>query len=232
MLTLSREAGMRTMLALAAAVVLVACSEGAPITMARTPAGPSPAQDGTGRWVEGSHSGADGTRSYRLYVPSGYTGAKPVPLVVMLHGCTQTAADFAAGTAMASVAESHTFLVAYPEQDPGANGSRCWNWFEPAHQQRGRGEPVLIAGIVHQVKLAYRVNEHRIHAAGMSAGGAMAVTLGATYPDLFSAIGVHSGLEYRAASDLATALVAQQLGGPDPDTQGELAYRAMGEARG
>lgn len=188
--------------------------------------------EAVGQWLSGSYTGEHGTRSYRLYVPSGYTGAKPVPLVVMLHGCTQDPEDFAAGTQMNSVAESHTFLVAYPEQDTLANASRCWNWFEPAHQERGSGEPSLIAGIAHQVKLAYKVNEHRIHAAGMSAGGAMSVIVGATYPDLFSAIGVHSGLEYRAATDLATALLAQEAGGPDPDLQGTLAYQAMGKAAG
>lgn len=206
-----------------------ACGEPSPV--GAPPAAPAREEATAGQWLSGSYSNEHGTRAYRLYVPSGYTGAKPAPLVMMLHGCTQTADDFAAGTQMNSVAESHTFLVAYPEQDPAANGSRCWNWFEPAHQERGRGEPSLLAGIAHQVKLGYKVNEHRIHVAGMSAGGAMGVILGATYPDVFSAIGVHSGLEYRAGTDLASALLAQEAGGPDPDVQGELAYRAMGAAR-
>ena len=224
---------MRTSLLLSTVMLLSACLNGsAPPAQKPSPERGILSAEAPGQWLAGTYTNAYGTRSYRLYLPSGYTGAKPVPLVVMLHGCTQTAEDFAAGTTMNSVAESHTFLVVYPEQPSSANGSRCWNWFEPAHQERGRGEPSLIAGIVNQVKLGHKVNEHRIHVAGLSAGGAMAVLLGVAYPDLFSALGVHSGLEYRAATDVAGALVAQQTGGPDPDAQGAAAYRAMGAARG
>lgn len=207
-----------------------ACLE-PPEPVLQPPQSASLAVTATGQWLTSSYTNEHGTRDYKLYVPSGYTGTRPVPLVVMLHGCTQTADDFAAGTTMNSLAESHTFLAVYPEQPPSANGSRCWNWFEPTHQVRGQGEPSLIAGITHQIKLGYRVNEHRIYVAGMSAGGAMTVLLGASYPDLFSAIGVHSGLEYQAASNVASALLAQQLGGPDPTLQGAAAYQAMSRAR-
>ncbi|HLL51964.1 MAG TPA: PHB depolymerase family esterase, partial [Myxococcaceae bacterium] len=222
---------MRSLLLVSVMGLVVACTQPPPSAIPSGQAGTPLMETAPGQWLSGSHTNPYGTRSYRLYVPSG-TGAKPLPLVVMLHGCTQTADDFAAGTTMNSVAESHGFLVVYPEQDPGANGSRCWNWFDPAHQARGGGEPSLIAGIVNDVKLGYRVNENRIYAAGMSAGGAMAVLLGASYPDLVSALGVHSGLEYRAASDAASGVVAQALGGPSPLVQGEAAYRAMGSVRG
>lgn len=190
-------------------------------------ASPEPARAATGTTVSGEYTNAYGTRQFRLYVPSGYRQQR-VPLVVMLHGCTQTGDDFAAGTEMNALAERETFLVLYPEQDPAANTGRCWNWFEPAHQARGAGEPSLIAGMTQSIVSAYRVDRRRVYAAGLSAGGAMTVIMGATYPDVYAAIGVSAGLEYRAASNLAEALAAQQTQGPDPDRQGELAALAAG----
>jgi poly(hydroxyalkanoate) depolymerase family esterase len=169
------------------------------------------APDGA-RFIAQSYHSEAGSMNFKLYIPSGYRG-EPVPLIVMLHGCTQSPDDFAAGTRMNALAEEGPFLVAYPAQATSANAFKCWNWFDPSHQQRDCGEPALIAGITRQIMNDYAVDPQRVYIAGLSAGAAAAAVLGTAYPDLYAAIGVHSGLPVGVARNLLSAFTAMRNGG-------------------
>jgi poly(hydroxyalkanoate) depolymerase family esterase len=170
--------------------------------------------------VDGSGGNSSGTRSYRLYRPRRrHLGARP--LVVMLHGCRQSPDDFAAGTRMHARGEGGGCFVLYPGQDRRANRLGCWTWFEAAHQQRDRGEPSILADMTREIIAGHPIDPKRVYVAGLSAGGAMAAILATTHPELFAAVGIHSGLPHAAASNLVSAFLAMMRGPPRPRPGGD-----------
>lgn len=173
-----------------------------------------PSDASEGEFVQRRFAGAAGERPYWLYVPRGWHAARTRSMVVMLHGCGQSPEDLAAGTRMNELADEHGFIVAYPGQTTAAHALRCWNWYKPDNQRPDAGEPAIIAGITRQVAHFHGVDAQRIYVAGMSAGGSMAAIMGATYPDLYAAVGVHSGVPYRAACSAWAAVSTMKTGRP------------------
>jgi poly(hydroxyalkanoate) depolymerase family esterase len=161
------------------------------------------------RFTSRSFTCAAGSRDFMLYVPAS-APQRPQGLILMLHGCTQNPVDFAAGTNMNTVAETHGLLIAYPAQTRASNASSCWNWFEAGHQLRDGGEPAILAGLTRKLIKEFGIDKGQVYVAGLSAGAAMAVIIGETYPDLFSAIGVHSGLPYQSAGNVMSALAVMR----------------------
>jgi poly(hydroxyalkanoate) depolymerase family esterase len=209
-------AGPRIVLLCALAALTAACGTSESIESIES--------NGTGadRFELHEYSNAAGTRSYKLFVPGSYDGAAAWPLIVELHGCGGNADEEARWSRFNELATQRRMLVVYPEQDPEANGSRCWNWFQPDHQARDAGEPSLIAGITRTVMEQWNVDARRVYVGGISAGGAMATNIAVTYPDLYAAAMIYAGCEYKGTT--CTGAVAAL----PPEVSGELAYQAMG----
>jgi poly(hydroxyalkanoate) depolymerase family esterase len=188
----------------------------------RVDAEPSAPPKARGRFVTHTYTSAEGTREYKLYIPT-TSHPRALPVVVMLHGCQQGPEDFAAATRMNALAEEQGLIIVYPKQPPKANNAKCWNWFDAKHQEREAGEPSLIAGITREVTASYGADPQRVYIAGLSAGGAMAAVMAATYPDLYAAVGIHSGLAYEAAHDMPSAFAAMR---------GDGSRRAKRKSRG
>jgi poly(hydroxyalkanoate) depolymerase family esterase len=165
----------------------------------------------SGSFIDGDYGNSRGSRRYKLFIPSRHAG-KPLPLLVMLHGCLQDPDDFALGTRMNAIAEEQRIFVLYPEQSEAANQTRCWNWFNPANQRRDQGEPSIIAGMTREVIRSHGIDARRVYIAGMSAGGAMAAIMAATYSDLYAAVGIHSGMPYGGAQNFLAAIAAMKNG--------------------
>jgi poly(hydroxyalkanoate) depolymerase family esterase len=181
------------------------------LLMALIPAVPAASKEHAGTFDRYEYTNDAGMRPYYVYVPSKLH--KDAPVIVYLHGCTQKAPDAAVGTRFNDLAEQEGFIVVYPEQVPEANGSRCWNWFLPEHQQRGSGEASIIAGITEEVIVRYEADRSRVFVSGASAGAVMSTNMGVAYPDVYAAIGVVAGCAYLTCTDVT----------------GEIAYGAMGD---
>ena len=195
---------------------------------AAAPTGPGAVVEARGRFVDGTFTSDAGTRRWKLWVPSGYDAARRYPLVVMLHGCTQDPDDLARGTRATAHADSVGALVLLPEQPQSANPKKCWNWYDPAHQRRDVGEPALIAGMTRQVLGDWAVDPQRVYLAGISAGAAMASVATISYPDVFAAVALHSGIPFGAASTVLEGVSAMSKGAADTSRLAHVAFDAMG----
>ena len=163
----------------------------------------------------GQHDCASGSRDYKLFKPGAVAGAStPPPLLVMLHGCGQTPDDFAKGTRMNLLARELGLIVVYPAQSMDAHPNRCWDWFHRDNQTRDAGEPAIIASLTRKILAMHGADPARVYIAGLSAGASMALIVAQEYPDLFAAVGVHSGMPAGSARDQTSALIAMQRGGP------------------
>ena len=201
----------------------------------RTPAeAPAPAAaaapraPAVGQWLNGTYEADGGARPYRLYLPARYDASRPHMLVVLLHGCTQDPDDLARGTRIAAHADEHDLIALLPGQPAAANAHRCWNWYEPAHQERNGGEPALIAGMTEQIVRMYRIDPAHVHIAGISAGAAMAQNVVIAHPRLWASAALHSGIPWKVAEDLTSALGALQRGSRNVDGLGERAAGTIG----
>ncbi|MDR5883983.1 PHB depolymerase family esterase [Caballeronia sp. LZ032] len=193
-----------------------ASKDAAPLERSRPAIAPSCGRHGLAatngpQWLSNRFEHGGHTHRFKLYVPSVYHG-QPLPMIVMLHGAHQDPDDFAAGTEMNEAAEAHGYIVAYPEQSESTNLLRCWHWFRPSDQARESGETSMIAALTREVIAAYHVDPTQVYVAGMSAGGAMAVNLAVTHPDLYAAAAVHSGVAFGVADEAFSALCAMNDG--------------------
>lgn len=175
-----------------------------------------------------THTGEAGQLKYLVYAPS--NSAESMPLLLMLHGCTQDPYILEAASGMKNLADANSFILVYPQQNFMSSPHRCWNWYNRANQMRDTGEAALLAGIVNDVKAAYNVDTNRVYLAGISSGGAMTSILASCYPDMFAAGAVHSGMAYEASTNFIEALLAPITGSATPPPQaGQDAYACSGQ---
>jgi len=186
---------------------------------AATPAPHTP--PAPGKWLASHHAmpAGVGTPAHRLgywlYLPNNIpeqAARKGLPLVVMLHGCQQTATQFAQGTRMNQWAEQMGYAVLYPQQSVSAHAQRCWKWYDRATQEGG-GDVPMIVGMVNKVMAEYAIDRSRIYIAGISAGAGMANIVALNHPRLFAAVGMHSGPVFGAGHSQMGALGVMQHGG-------------------
>lgn len=210
--------GFRLAATLATATLAALAPKDPPAAKKRKPAKKAPAivekpaRAAPSSFRAGLHECEFGARRYKIFKP-GAAGLAP-PLLVMLHGCGQTPDDFARGTKMNALAKEHGLIVVYPAQPRNAHPNRCWNWFHRGDQDRRMGEPAILASLTRQIIETHGADPARVYIAGISAGASMALIMAHEYPEIFAAVGVHSGLPAGAAHDPASAVIAMQRGNP------------------